>query len=110
MVDQVLDLVEAHYMPRVSVDKERMKEKKLEAEELEKIQSKLSDPDNFGAVNPSATNEEKKQFKDLEEQIKLIQQEIKTIMDAVEDKVLDSELFLREAKCYFLLKENMGSQ
>lgn len=28
----------------------------------------------------------------------------------VEDKVLDSELFLREAKCYYLLKDNMGSK
>ena len=28
----------------------------------------------------------------------------------VEDKVLDSELFLREAKCYYQLKDNMGSK
>ena len=67
MVDQVLELVEAHYMPRVSVDKEKMKQKKATVEGLEKEKGKLSDPDNFGAVNPTASTEEKKQFKDLED-------------------------------------------
>ena len=46
MVDQVLELVEAHYMPRVFEDKERIKEQKKEAEALEKEKSKLEDPDN----------------------------------------------------------------
>ena len=67
MVDQVLELVEAHYMPRVSDDKERMTQKKAKAEVLDKEKGKLSDPDNFGAVNPTASAEEKKQFKDLDD-------------------------------------------
>ena len=36
MVDQVLELVEAHYMPRVYEDKLRIAEKKKAAEGLEK--------------------------------------------------------------------------
>ena len=67
MVDQVLELVEAHYMPRVSLDKDRIKEKKATAERLDREKGKLSDPDNFGAVNPSASAEEKKSFKDLDD-------------------------------------------
>ena len=42
--------------------------------------------------------------------LKKKKQDIKTkidqIMTAVEDKVLDSELFLREAKQFYLLPEN----
>ena len=44
-----------------------MKQKKATAEMLEKEKGKLSDPDNFGAVNPTASTEEKKQFKDLDD-------------------------------------------
>ena len=67
MVDQVLELVEAHYMPRVFEDKERIKEQKKEAEALEKEKekSKLEDPDNLGVINPTATPEEKKNFEEL---------------------------------------------
>ena len=35
---------------------------------------------------------------------------MKKIMDKVEDQVLDSELFLREAKCYFLLPGNKDKE
>ena len=66
MVDQVLELVEAHYMPRVFEDKKRIKEQKKEAEVLEKEKSKLEDPDHLGVTNPTATPEEKKNFEELE--------------------------------------------
>ena len=45
MVEQVLELVEAHYMPRIFEDKESIKKMKKEAEALEKEKSKLEDPD-----------------------------------------------------------------
>jgi hypothetical protein len=44
-----------------------MKQKKAKADVLDKEKGKLSDPDNFGAVNPTASAEEKKQFKDLDD-------------------------------------------
>ena len=42
----------------------------------------------------------------LKKKIQDIKTKVDRIMTAVEDKVLDSELFLREAKQFYLLPEN----
>ena len=39
-----------------------------------------------------------------------MKEEIKVLMEKVEAYSLDRELFLREAKCYYLLPDNVGNQ
>ena len=62
-----------------------------------------------GRMKMDATKAEEKKYESLFVQKSKIKASIDSIMNDIEDKVLDSELFLREAKQYFLLPEHKDS-
>ena len=62
-----------------------------------------------GRLKLDATSAEEKKYETLFVQKSKIKAAIDKIMNDIEDKVLDSELFLREAKQYFLLPEHKDS-
>ena len=65
--------------------------------------------DDSGNLNSSASEEQRAAYDKLKADRGVIKAEIDRINLAVEDKVLDSELFLRESKQYMLLPENKGT-
>ena len=96
----MLELVEAHYSPRVKEDCALIKRHKQGLEQIDREIFKLEEEK--GKVKVGATPEQLKEYKDLQKQRDWYISQINLIGEMVEEKVLDSELFLREAKQHML--------
>ena len=103
MVDDILELVEAHYTPRVQEDLTKALELKRAAEQFIREVFKLEEPGK-GKVKANATPEQEEEYNNAIRQRDELKSQIILINESIEDKVLDSELFLREAKQLMLSK------
>lgn len=102
MVADILELVEAHYSPRVQEDYDKILKQKQGLEKIDGEIFKLEEEK--GKIKANATPEQILNYEKLQKQRDEIKSQIDIINANIEDKVLDSELFLREAKQFVLTK------
>ena len=99
----VLELVEAHYLPRVKDDQMQITEIKLQNEKINKAIVALEEE---GRLKADATEDQKKEYNDLKAERQNLKKKLDKIMSQIEDQVLDSELFFREIRQDMLTEDD----